>query len=169
MITQEFKVIDINEQSLSEYIQNNKNVFLRFYVHFCENRHDRNTIYVVNRLGLNSIADKLFPSFTSTKNACSSLLPNLELDISPKNRLELMLDRRESEKVYIDALMTLLKKNSTAMIHASQETHGFCIFSDATNLNLDIRMMSEIYKNKELVEDCVSKALSDRIDVKLFI
>lgn len=169
MITQEFKVIDINEQSLSEYIQNNKNVFLRFHVHFCENRHDKNTIYVVNRLGLNGIADKLFPSFTSTQNTCSSLLPNLELDISPKNRLELMLDRHELEKVYIDALMILLKKNSTVIINAFQETYGFYIFSDATNLNLDIRMISEIYKNKELVEDCVSKALSNRIDVKLFI
>lgn len=170
MIIQEFKVIDINEQSLSECIQNNKNVFLRFYIHFCENRHDRNTIYVINRLGLNSVADKLFPSFKSIKSNCSlQHLPDLELDISPKNRLELMLDGHELEKIYVDALMMLLKKNSTVVIDTSLQTHGFYIFTDAANLNLDIRMISEIYKNKELVEDCVSKALSDCIDVKLFI
>lgn len=170
MITQEFKVIDINEQSLSECIQNNRSVFLRFYVHFCENKHDRNTIYVVNRLGLNSVADKIFPSFKSIKSSCSlQHLPNLELDISPKNRLKLMSNGHELEKVYVDALMMLLKKNSTVVIDTSSDTRGFYIFTDAANLNLDISMISEIYKNKELVEDCVSKALSDCVDVKLFI
>ena len=169
MIMQEFKVIDINEQSLSEYIQSHKNVFLRFYIHFCENRHDRNTVYVMNRLGLSNVADKLFPSFMSTQSGCSSCLPDLELDITPKNRLKLMLDGHELEKIYIDALMVLLKKNSTVVIDTSLESHGFYIFTDAANLNIDIKMISEIYKNKELVEDCVSKALSDCVDVKLFI
>lgn len=123
----------------------------------------------MNRLGLISIANRLFPSFTSTQSTCSLRLPDLELDISPNDRLRLMLDRRELKMVYVDTLMTLLKKNSIVVINTFMETRSFYIFTDAENLNLDIRMISEIYKNKELIEDCISKALPDCINAKLFI